>query len=368
MELMTLDANNQAAKLIENYDSLIWTERFNTVGDFILETGKVSDFMTLLPEGTLLTLRESNVPMIVETHQIERKKKTPEKLIIKGREYTSILDRRATIQSVQSLTGTANWLVDVKTPSDLAHYVIVKICVDGIISAADIFPAAKVQFPTPTDYLTSTGPTKRFAVDRGQLLEVVLKLLQTELPADPLTVPATPAVVPHGIRAVRPNASGTAIAIQFYTGTDRRGTVYFDAHRDLLDDGTYLFSKVGSANVAYGVASGMAATMYEGASEPTGLDRRVILVDASTAGIASDVVLQNAMSQALSEAHETSIFDGSINQDVSPYVFNVDYGLGDIVRTVGDYGLDTPARVTEYIRVINKAGHKEFPTLAALPT
>ena len=368
MELMTMNANHQASKLIENYDSLIWTERFNTVGDFVLETGRIEHFMDLLPEGTLLTLRDSTVPMIVETHQIERKKKTPEKLIIKGREYISILDRRAAIQSVAALTGTANWTVDVKTPSDLAHYIIVKICVDGLISAADIFPPAKVQFPTPADYLTSTGPVKRFAVERGQLLEVVLKLLQTELPADLTTDPDTPAVVPHGIRAVRPNAAGTAIAIQIYTGTDRRNDVYFDAHRQLLDDGTYLFSKVGSANAAYGVASGMAATMYEGASEPTGLDRRVILVDASTSGIASDVVLRNAMSQALSEAHETAIFDGTINQDISPYVYNVDYALGDIVRTVGDYGLDTPARVTEYIRVENKAGRKHFPTLSALPT
>lgn len=368
MELITLDANNQAAKLIENWDTLIWSERFNTISDFKLETGNIESFMTLLPEGTVVSLRESTMPMIVETHNPIRKKHQPEKLVITGRGYPSILDRRVSLQSVGALTGSANWDVNVKTPSDLAYYVIVKICVDGVCSVKDIFPASKVQFPTPADYLTSTGPTKPFTIERGNLLETVLKLLQTEAAADPSTTPPTPAVVQHGIRAVRPSAAGTAIAIQIYTGTDRRDSVYFDATRDLLDDGEYLFSKVASGNAAYGVASGLAASMYEGAVEPSGLDRRVILVDASTSGIADPSILRNEMSKALAEAHETAIFDGSINQDLSPYKYGVDYNLGDIVRVVGDYGLSSDARVTEFIRSEDKAGFKAYPTLQSIPT
>lgn len=367
MDLMTLDpANNQPSKLIENYDSLIWTERFNTVGDFQIETGLVDLFMTQLPEGTNVTLRDSNVPMVVETHQIDRKKNTPQKLIIKGRSFESILDRRVSIQSVASLTGANDWIVNVKTPSDLAYYIIAKICVEGVISAKDIFEASKVQFNTPADYLTSTGPTKPFTVERGQLLDIVTQLLQTEAPADSTTTPVTPAVVPHGIRAVRPSSAGTAIAIQIYAGVDRSATILFDATRDLLDDGTYLFSKVGSANAAYGIGKNMAATMFEGASEPSGLARRAILVDGSQSDIADIAILKNEMSRGLSEAHETAIFDGSINQDISPYKFGVDYNLGDTVKVVGDYGLVTNARVTEYIRSEDQTGSKGYPTLSAI--
>src|SRR5678815_3489985 len=100
MELLTLDANNQPKTLVENYDSLIWTERFNTVGDFQIATGRVDEFLTLYPEGTKFTLRESNQVMAVETHQIDRKKNSGAKLFIKGRSYESILDRRVSIQSV----------------------------------------------------------------------------------------------------------------------------------------------------------------------------------------------------------------------------------------------------------------------------
>lgn len=369
MDLMTMDANYQPAKLIENYDSLLWTERFNTVGDFQLTAGKdISNFMTLLPEGMPVTLRESNIVMVAETHQIDRKKNTPEKLTITGRSYESILDRRISIQSVLALTGSSSWIVNMKTPSDVAYYAIIKICVDGLVDAADIFPASKVVFPAPSDYNTSTGPLKNFTIERGQLLSTVVALLQAEAAADPSTSPATPAVVPHGIRAVRPTAAGTAVGIEIYTGVDRTATVYFDATRDLLDDGSYLFSKVGSGNVAYGVGGGMAATMFEGVSNPTGLNRRVILVDASTSGVSDSAILRNEMSIALSAAHDTAMFDGSINADLSPYIYGVHYNLGDIVKTVGDYGLVQNSRVTEYIRSEDATGVKAYPTLAAIQT
>lgn len=366
MDLLKLDSNNQAGPLIENFDSLIWTERFNTVGDFQLTTGFTNPFMQLLPEGTALTLRETNHTFLVETHEIERKKGKPEKLTIKGRSYESILDRRAAIQAVSSLVGSTNWTVNAKTPSDIAYYIINKICVEGLVDAHDIFPASKVQFITPSDYLTGTGPTKAFDVPRGNLLTQVLTFLQTEAAADPTTTPATPAVVPHGIRAIKPNAAGTAIGIQIYKGTDRSNTVYFDATRDLLDNGKYLFSKVGSANAAYGVLAANSAKMFEGASEPSGFDRRVMLVDGSTSGVGDLNVLRAQMSTSLSEAKETAMFDGQINEDVSPYVYGVDYFLGDIVKVVGDYGLNEYARVTEYIRSFDSKGYRAFPTLTTV--
>lgn len=366
MELLTLNAQNQADKLIENWDSLIWTERYAPTGDFQLKAGDISKFMTLLPEGKKVTLRDSNIAMVVETHQIERKKNTPASILITGRSYESILDRRVAIQSVSSLTSANNWTVNVKTPSDLAHFIINYICVAGTVDAKDIFPGADVQFITPADYLTTSGPTKPFDVPRGNLLAVVSDLLNTEAPLDVSTTPDTPEIKPVGLRAVRPSAAGTAIGIEQYHGVDRSTTVYFDATRDLLDDGTYLFSKLGSANVGYGVGTGMSARMFEGVTEPSGLERRVILIDASQSGSTDPEVLRHNMAVSLSEAHETAMFDGSINQDLSPYTFGVDYGLGDIVQVQGDYGLYEKARVTEFIRSSDATGEKRYPTLTTI--
>lgn len=367
MDLLTLDSNNKPKKLVENYDSLIWTERFNTIGDFQITTGDVG-FVNLLPEGTLLTLAESNHVMQVERHLIERKKNRPTLLTIKGRSWDTILQRRVAISSVSA--GVAEWSVVVKTPSDAAYFIIVKICVEGILDPLDIFPPEIVQFPTPDDYLTSTGPNRQFSIQKGNLLSAVLTLLQTQAKADPTTIPPTPEVVPHGIRAVRPASDAgpidSAIAIEIYKGVDRSDEILFDGSRELLDDGSYLFSKEGSANVAYILGPAHAAKMSKPIISPSSLDRRVILVDGTTSGITDLNALKSQGEISLAQAPETALFDGSINQDLSPYLYGRDYNLGDIVRLAGDYGLDRKARVTEYIRTQDATGSKSYPTLTTL--
>lgn len=364
MELVTLNADMQPHKLIEGYDSLIWTERFNMVDDIQITSGNISRFMEQLPEGTWVSLRETNHVMQVETHLIERKKNVAEVLKLKGRGGESILDRRVALSAL--VGGVVDWPVVVKTPSDAAYYIINKICVEGILDLADIFPSDVVEFLPPDDYLTSTGPTRQFSIPKGQLLAAVLTLLQAEAKEDLSTTPDTPAVVQHGIRAVRPNAAGTAFAIEIYIGTDRSDTVYFDGTRTLLDDGSYLFSKVGSATTAYILAPGGAAILDKTDVEPTGLDRRVILVDATTSGVSDVAALQAQGELSLAEARETAMFDGAINQDINPYKYGVDYFLGDTVKFVGDYGLESKARVTEFIRSEDNTGFKAYPTLVTI--
>lgn len=359
MDLMTLDSNNQAAKMVENYDSLIWNERY-TMGDFQIVTGDVDRFMELLPEDTIVTLRESTVPMIVERHLIERKKNSPTKLTIKGRDFCSILDRR--IISIQS-PGTGEFNVSTFTPQDVAYFIIDEICKGEYFTPEDTFPDSLVTFHY-AEYETSTGPVRSFSVPRGNLLTAVLQFLAAQAKADVSTTPDTPEVVPHGIRAVRPGLTTTDIQVQIYKGTDRSDTVYFDARRDLLDDGSYLFSKEGSANAAYCIGSSD-TTWIEQDPPASGMDRRVILVDGSQTKMSGDELIEQGK-MSLADAHPTAIMDGSINADINPYVYGVDYGLGDIVKLVGDYGLSGKARVTEYIRSEDATGQKSYPTLVTI--
>lgn len=363
MDLITLDDNNQPEKLVENYDSLIWTERY-TIGDFQIVTGDVNRFMDLLPEGQVVSLRESSVPMIVETHLIERKKNSPTKLTIKGRDFCSICDRRVT--TIDNGTGgTGDYNIMLYTPQDVAYYLMDTICGIGAVEPLDEFPSSKVTFVF-ADYETSTGPVRQFTIPRGNLLTTVLEFLKAEAKLDVSTTPDTPAVIPHGLRAVRPAAGATNIQIQIYHGVDRSTQVYFDATRDLLDDGSYLFSKVGSATSAIIYQPDGSLTLEKNPADiKSGFDRRVILVDGSQTQMEEVSLVENAKI-SLSEAQETAMFDGSINQDLNPYVYNVDYGLGDLVKLVGDYGLERTARVTEYIRSEDATGSKAYPTLVTI--
>lgn len=366
MDLITLNKDNrQPERLIENYDSLLWTERFNSTGDFQLVTGDVSTFMSLLPEGTLLSLRESNAVMIVETHKIERKKNQTTKLTITGRSFDSVLERRVAINAGPE----AEWNVIAKTPSDVAYYIMNYICVMGTLHVRDIFPSSLVQFITPADYLTGSGPNRSFSVPKGNLLSAVQQFVQASMRSDPTTSPVTPKVEPHGLRAVRPDSSDTAIGMEIYKGTAREDSVYFDATRELLDDGTYLFSKVNSATTAYTAGNSPWSKIFVEAYDPlslSALDRRVMLVDVSSAGNILLPQITELAKMSLYESSKTAIFDGSINEDLSPYLYGLDYNLGDTVKLVGDYGLDQISRVTEYIRSEDESGFKSYPTLVTI--
>lgn len=367
MDLLTLnDITNQGEKLIENYDSLIWTERYNTIGDFEIQAGDVATFMNLLPEGKRVSLRESVHTMVVETHHIERKKHQPEKITIKGRSFESILDRRIVLPAVAA--NTQEWLVNAKVPSDISFYIVIRICTTGahglpILDVNDEFPTSLVAYSGPVDYYTGLGPTRTFSVPKGNLLDVVMSYIQVATKTDATTIPVTPAVIPRGLRAVKPSAAGTAVTLQWYVGTDRSATVYFDATRDVLDDSNYLFSKRNSSTTAYILGPTTAAKLNKGAVAASGLSRRIILVDGVQSGEESLSVLQQQAELSLTEASEVTVFDGSINQELSPYKYNVDYFLGDTVKLVGDYGLTRMATVSEYIRSEDTTGSKSYPTL-----
>lgn len=359
-DMMLLDDNHQATKMVENYDSLIWTERFNTIGDFQITTGDVDTFMNLLPEGQVIALRDSDVPMIVETHLIERKKNQPVKLTIKGRDFCSILDRRIVASQTP---GTGEFSYTGKTPADAAFFAIDEICKGEYFGPEDTFPDSVVMFDWPL-YETSTGPSRSFVIPRGNLLSVIVPFLQASAPFDASTTPDTPEVLPTGIRAVRPDQLNTYVQVQFYNGTDKSDSVYFDATRDLLDDGSYLFSKVGSANAAFLLGS-TSAEFLELDTPATGLERRVILVDGSQSKMDQAAMLEQGKI-SMADAHVTAMFDGSLNEDLNPYRYGTHYNLGDIVKLVGDYGLSGKARVTEFIRSEDATGVKAYPTLVKI--
>ena len=83
--------------LIEGYNSLIWTERWQDHGDFELKSFDVVRLKNLLPEKTLVSHLDTEEVMAVETHSIEMvgegEDAQPE-ITIKGRSITTIFEHR----------------------------------------------------------------------------------------------------------------------------------------------------------------------------------------------------------------------------------------------------------------------------------
>lgn len=400
MELMTLDGDYQPSNLVERYNSLIWTERYSTPGDFQLVTTDIERMIKLLPLESLVTLRESTVPMVVEAHKIQKSPKNSNspQVLITGRSFETVLERRATLlinlNDDGSLGTFRPWNEAANSTSSAAYYAIRRIIGDSVdrryeliargditeeqinepdliafqlqpqspwISASDGLPM--VDLPLPADFknvqFSDANPDKQlFQIKFGNLYTVAMELIHANH---------------HGLKAVRPDVNDPAkIAIEIYNGADlttgpNSKRVVFDARFDQFDDATYLLSKAGSTNWAYVVSkTGTSEIEKTQAPEPTGLDRRVLLVDITgEEGVDTPEARRTRALMELYKNNATALFDGKIAEQVAAG-FNRKYFLGDIIRLDGEYGLSEYVRVAEFIRSEDNTGSKAYPTFETI--
>jgi Siphovirus ReqiPepy6 Gp37-like protein len=375
MELLTLDGNYQPSELVERYASLIWTERYFTSGDFQLITTDVERMIKLLPLESMVTIRESTVPMVVEAYKIEKNPAGAPVLTITGRSFESILERRAAvaypdpaIYQGEIWPARALWFEDREKTSDAAYHVLRRMlgdierdrlppdppltvplpAVGPEISANDTLEMVDLTLPADYSEITSN----KYEIKPGNLLTVVRELLTTGH---------------HGLKAVRPEQGSNKIGIEIYNGANLTEQVVFDARFDQFENTTYLLSRAGSANMAYVFSKTHSAKVPKNAliqteiDEPVGLDRRVIYVDISSEEGVDDP--DSRRTRGLIELYKlnsTAIFDGQISQQIAQS-YNRDYFLGDIIRLDGEYGLSQDVRVAEFIRSDDSTGSKAFP-------
>lgn len=369
MELLTLNDDYQPASLVERYGSLIWTERYSTAGDFQLISNDIERMINLLPLESLVTIRESTVPMVVEVHEIKKSPNAAPVLTVKGRSFETVLDRRATAlltnpRDLNTTDGSANpkipWVEVAAEPSDAAYNAMRKILGDGvrstvsgplpaqqpILSLNDALPM--VDLIAPADYARGVGSSFNFEIKPGNLYDVTMELINSNR---------------HGLKAVRPTLNNDKIGIEIYNGADLTDTVMFDARFDQFDDSTYLLSYTGSYNVAYVLSKSDSQLVNKTqAPEPSGLDRRVLLVDVS--GEQNADTDDSRKTRGLVELYKynvTALFDGHISDQIAND-YNNTYFLGDIIRLDGEYGLSQTVRVAEFIRSEDNTGSKAYPT------
>lgn len=417
MELTTLDNNFQPNKIVEDYNSLIWTERYSTNGDFELQTHEVEKILNALPKETYVTLRDSNVPMIVEDHKISKSSDGSPTLKVTGRSFETVLERRISVNALPSDTGRAVWVLHASKESDAAYEAMRRVLndpkhryKDGVAVLAPITPAIssldsipEIDLTIPADYQTaawsdtatySPGDTVGYESRIYQATNLSGNLAKTpsvettywtvlsdvanpvwgvsrsiEISAKELytTVIELIKINRRGLKAVRPTVSSTVVGVEVYNGADLTEEVVFDARFEQFDSATYLLSKRGSKNVAYVYdPSGSQSVLKTAAAEPSGLDRRVLLLDQSNDNTTGSADIRR--SRGLIELYNfnaTALFDGQIGQQIADG-YNVDYHLGDIIKLNGEYGLSQNVRVSEFIRSTDDSGFKSYPTFEAV--
>lgn len=376
MELHSLDGNFHADQVVDNYESLIWTERYATNGEFELVSSDVAGIQRILPISTperdsYVALRDSLVPMVVEVHKIQEPPDGPRQITVTGRSFDTVLERRPAVKELNPASTRVQWKERAEKESDAAYKVIRQVIGDPLarippVGTATALPPVlpgvapedaipEINLPIPEDYEGPTTPpttySKEFEIPSKDLYSTVLEMIGANH---------------HGIKASRPLDSSHQVDIEIYNGADLTHDVIFDVRVDQFDDAVYLLSRQGSANVAYVFGKTQSAIIRKNelGAPPSGLMRRVIMLDPPSDDVADSAdVLRSRGLVDLYKYNATALFSGELAEHVaSLYNAPGGYSLGDIVYLQGKYGLGQSVRVAEFIRSVDPSGKKAYPT------
>lgn len=94
MELLVLNTDFESIAVIDTYESMIWTDRYNSYGDFEIFFAMDTQLLQYLKEDYYLWLKDSEHCMIIEDIKINADTEEGNHLIVTGRSLESILERR----------------------------------------------------------------------------------------------------------------------------------------------------------------------------------------------------------------------------------------------------------------------------------
>lgn len=358
MELFTLDSLLRRERVVDKFESLIWTERYNDVGEFELVLPSASSMRSYFQPNTWLALHETHRCMKVETSEDFTDEEGRDMTKISGPSIEQILDDRVAFLYKDDLTAHPKWTLTGMTPFTTAEKIFEDICRDGLADPNDVIPFLSNVEIFPPDGIQ--GPDTAITIELEP--ESVLN-----------TIKALNELYDFGFRLVR-NLDASQLVFNIYTGSDRtsgqsiRTPVIFSPDLENLKNPSELTSINGAKNLAYVYSPVGFQEVVPEDVDPNieGFERQILVVKAdditdSTPAIATQLMIQRGKEE-LSKHRNFGVLDGEISQN-SQYVYDRDYYLGDLVETRNSSGYSNYMRVTEQIFVSDREGDRAYPTL-----
>lgn len=387
MDIYTLDGGLERAEIIEPYKSVIWTERYTKPGDVQLSVKDSPGMRELLAEGVLLSTPETDEAMMIHTQEIE-----DGILTVSGPSLLQILADRifrffydGTIQAwswfgvkpgqviydivnYMVVNGGAGLVYD--TGLDLAHEMIPNLDFGYIDVTGTTYPAITVDFDSVLNAITTVADREKMGlkiyldpnVDGQMLFTTYRGVVRTsESPGTPLVRFSPVMDNLTNVKELHSIAEYKNVAYSFRTNwLDPDVRALKIAYLDPDAPTVFITNQPG---VAY--APGFSAATV-------GLSRRTLMVevnDLSTEELTQlnqaqhDYIMYLRAANELANYNYTRLVEGEVTPQ-SGYVFNQDYYMGDFVELQGLGGALQAARVTEYIRIKDETGRREYPTVS----
>lgn len=376
MDVYVMDTSFNILGLFDQFKSFIWTERFNSPGDFELVLPITKDAVELLKRGNYLSIVDSEYLMVIEGISMDAGQEDGYFMTVTGRDAAVLLERRIMIDHQQF--DNANF-----------QDAFLNLITSNAISPANSKRAIpNLQLVRSTESAV-TSVTFSASYWGDNLLLRTHELCQAN---------------DIGYRMLYHEGSGFTFG--FYGGVNRSYSqstnpyVIFSSDFDNLIKSQYAENEESYRTAALVVGAReviqkeetdpeteeKTITEYEGATMytyvgddgPSGLDRREMLLDATGISAKTEPKTEKEEAKPIPKAQYLDIlksrgeltlgqtkvvvaYDGEIDAQWQ-FVYGQDFFLGDIVQVRNDFGLETEARVTEVVRSWDESGERVLPT------
>lgn len=351
MELFVLNADFESIAVIDTYESMIWTDRYNAYGDFEIYFAMDENLLEYIKEDYYLWLKDSEHSMIIEDIKIDADTEEGNRLIVTGRSLESILERRI-IWGQRIFSGNLQNAIQIMLNENIIFP-----------SVADRKIANFIFVPSTDSKITSLTIDNQYT---GDDLYTVIKGLCEENNI--------------GFKIVL--TDDNQFAFSLYAGADRsydqteNPYVVFSPNFENIINSNYFSSKAGYRNVTLVAGEG------EGASRKTtvvgsasGLDRRELFTDArdissdTEDGTLSDAEyiaqLRTKGLKNLADHMITTAFEGEV-EVTRLFKYGEDFFIGDIVQIANEYGNENSAYISELIISNSDEGLSIYPTFKTI--
>lgn len=357
MDAYIYNTDFEAIKIIDSYQSFIWTERYSSCGDFELYLPFDPELLDYLAEGNYVRIKDSDRAMIIESLILQTDVDEGSYLTVSGRSLESILDRRIIWEQTN---------LDSKLQTAFQ-----KLLNENIISPTDSNRQVSNMIFQTTDDPVIDGYTIKAQFTGDNLYESLVDI------ADAFQI---------GFKMIWNDSNQFVFSI--FNGVDRSYNqeantyVIFSPKYENLFSSNYKESSENMKTIALVAGEGEGAerktTTVSSYDDMMGINRRELYVDARDISTVVDEgeepmtdeeyneKLAQRGSEALTEYIYTSAFDAEVDTSTTMFQYGRDFFIGDIVQIRNEYGMEAVARINEFIRSCDASGYNEYPTFTLI--
>lgn len=377
---------------VDNYISLIWSERYNDLGDFELTVIYSPELKELLKKEYYVTTEYTDRHCIIEKIEFNKDEDGNAQMIVTGRTLESILDRRIIMKKLDF--GVNRQPSDQKLTDklqDAIEIILTRNCINPEGNAEGISDRRRIPGLVFSKNLSEriTSLTIEESFDKDIVLEAISSICSDK----------------HvGFKIVL--NSSNQFVFSLYKGNDLSKNILFSPYYDNLNDSNYFTNDEKYKNLifivlekdpdvtsitemndhpdTFQIVDGTIVTNTEGSDTeyviettnlkqlPKWLERREIKVSKSELKenetddeFTDKAAAVKGVKKLNLECRVETAFDGSIVPDVF-YSYRKDYNVGDKVMMEDEYGNSDVVYISEIVTTFDENGLSIVPTFEVI--